>query len=195
MKKKRRSLTLIEVVIALAITGMLISFLWQSYFNCQKQLIVLEANKKSYMEKIFFHETISDLIKRLRPNKRYSAVHTPNTDNSLNKTLIFYSDAHIDVDPDFTGPCYFGLIHMEKKLLLTHWGSRNKKRTSVLMDGVDTVDFLFYNTSSKSWINYWDKKSISVPTMIKIKVSNLAATEFLFFPQLDVQPIKYSIKS
>lgn len=195
MKKKRRSLTLIEVVIALAVTGILISFLWQSYFNCQKQLITLEAHKKSYMDKIFFHETISDLIIRLTPNKRCSPVHTPNTDSTHPKTLILYSDAHIDVDPDFTGPCYFGLIHMEKKLMLTHWGSSDKKRTSVLLDDVEDVDFLFYNTLSKSWVKHWDKKSISVPMMIKIKIGNLGANEFIFFPQLDIEPIKYSIKS
>jgi hypothetical protein len=142
MKKKRRSLTLLEVVIALALTFMLISFLWQSYFNCQKQLLALEGSKKSYLEKIFFHETVSDLIKRIRHSKQCCAIHTSAADHPYGKVLLVYSDGHIDVDPDFTGPCYFGLVHQDKRLMLTHFGSKDKKRTLVLMDGVDTVDFL-----------------------------------------------------
>ncbi|MBM3208147.1 MAG: hypothetical protein FJZ57_06030 [Chlamydiae bacterium] len=191
MKKKKRSLTLIEIIIALAITGMLISFLWQSYFNCQKQLVSLESNKKSYVDKILLQETISSIVTRLTSNKNTAAIHTPKCDISLPKILMLYADAQIDLDTDLSGPCYFGIGQSEDKLIMTQWGANEKKRVTLLVNGIQNVDFLFYDVASSSWVDFWDKKNKKTPLMIKIRIDNSEKKEFVFFPQLNIEPIKY----
>ena len=191
MKKKKRSLTLIEIIIALAITGMLISFLWQSYYNCQKQLIALEATKKSYIDKISFQQAVSSIVTRLTNNKNTASIHTPKCDRSLPKILILYADAQIDIDTDLSGPCYFGIGQCEDKLVMTQWGANEKKRVTSLINGIQSVDFLFYDVASSSWVDFWDKKNKKTPLMIKIRIDNSEKKEFVFFPQLNIEPIKY----
>jgi type II secretory pathway pseudopilin PulG len=189
-KKHKFSLTLIEVMIALVLTGILMSFLWQAYFGLQKQLYKIEEKKAESLASVAFQERVSKLISWV--SKEDPLLYTVENRHEP-KMLIFKAEMPVDPDPDFSGPLLCGLYLSENsELCITEWASEDKVRSEVLMEKVSSFDTYFYEEKKKTWQPSWPENSKSMPVMIRCKVSKGSTTsEYYFFPSQHLGPIIY----
>jgi len=189
-KKHKFSLTLIEVMIALVLTGILMSFLWQAYFGLQKQLYKIEEKKAKSLEAIVFQQRVSKLISSV--TKEDPLLYTLENRHQP-KILIFKAEMPVDPDPDFSGSLLCGLYLSENnELSLTYWASEDKVRSEVLMEKVTAFDTYFYDEKNKTWEPIWPEHSKSMPVMIKCKITKGSTPEeYYFFPSQHLGPIIY----
>ena len=183
-------MTLIEVMIALVLTGILMSFLWQAYFGLQKQLYKIEAKKAESLASVAFQERVSKLISSV--SKQDHLLYTVENKHEP-KILIFKAEMPVDPDPDFSGSLLCGLYLSENsELCITEWASENKARSEVLMEKVTGFDTYFYDENKKTWQPSWPENSKSMPVMIKCKIMRGSAIrEYYFFPSQHLGPIIY----
>ena len=193
MKKRSYSLTLIELVIALALTGLIMSYLWQSFFNGQKQQASIGIMKEAALKKIYFQEKMSQLFISLNPE---TPLFTPDPNKSEGIVLALNAIHPIDLDPDFSG-AYQSVIKLleDKKLCLIHLGKNKKIRSEVLFNEVNHIDILFFHPDEQIWTTIWDKTDETIPCMIKLIISSEQKEEYIFFPSQHIKPITYHIKS
>lgn len=193
MKKRKHSLTLIEVVIALALTGLILSYLWQSFFNAQKQQTLLGYWKEETLKKLYFQEKMSSYFTSLE-NK--GPVFTVDAKEAPEILLGLHTFHPIDPDPDFSGsyPC---LLHLseDKKLFLIHLGKNKKTKEELLLSDVHHLEILFFDPDARIWKRTWDQKEATIPCMIKFIVETKIKEEYVFFPSQYIQPISYPTKT
>ncbi|MCX6987413.1 MAG: hypothetical protein NT065_04575 [Chlamydiae bacterium] len=192
MKKRSYRLTLIEVVIALALTGLIISYLWQSFFNSQKQQASIGIIKEGTLKKIYFQEKMSQLFISLNPE---APLFTPDSNKTEGIVLVLNALHPIDLDPDFSGAhkCVIKLLE-DKKLCLIHLGENKKIRSEILFNDVNHIEIFFFHAEEKTWTNTWDKTDKTIPCMIKFIISSKDREEYIFFPSQHIKPITYRIK-
>jgi type II secretory pathway component PulJ len=195
-KKHKFSLTLLEVVIALSLTAILITFLWQTYYRMQKQLLVIEKQKSTALSKLFFEEKLSKAISLISPEGGGKLFYTKKDRSSPHPLLVFQAKLPIDPDPDFSGVVLSGLYLSERKeLCLVHWVSEEKARQEVLLQNVKDYQLLFYDGLKKEWKEEWPEKTEELPAMIKCKIATKdAQEEYLFFPSQYLGPVLYPKK-
>ncbi|NDE82344.1 MAG: hypothetical protein EB051_01845 [Chlamydiia bacterium] len=193
MKKRSYRLTLIELVIALALTGLIISYLWQSFFNSQKQQGAIGIIKEGALKKIYFQEKMSQLFIALNPD---APLFTPNADKTEAIVLVLNVLHPVDLDPDFSGAykCLIKLLE-DKQLCLIHLGQNKKIRSEILFNDVNHIEILFFHPEKKNWTNTWDKTDNNIPCMIKFLISSKEREEYIFFPSQHIKPITYHTKS
>lgn len=193
MKKRSYRLTLIEVVITLALTGVIMSYLWQSFFNGQKQQAAIGIMKEGALKKIYFQEKMSQLFISLNPE---TPLFTPDPNKSEGMVLVLNAIHPIDLDPDFSGAhkCVIKLLE-DKKLCLIHLGKNKKIRSEVLFNDVKHIEILFFHPDEPIWTHTWDKSDETIPCMIKFIISSQEKEEYTFFPSQHIKPITYHIKS
>lgn len=195
-KRSKFSLTLIEVVVALSLTAVLISFLWQTYYHLQKQLVIMEKRKSESLQKLFFQEKISKLFSYIETEDGEKLLYTIKDRSRSQPTLIFKTKLPIDPDPDFSGLILSGLYLSEQgELCLVHWASKDKMRVEVLLQNISSYQMLFYDPLKKEWNDQWTEKMEGIPAMIKCKVlAKELQEEYLFFPSQYLGPILYPKK-
>ena len=171
MRKHKYSLTLLEVVIALSLTGILLTFLWQAYFSSQKQLALMQSKKAVSLQKVLFQEKLSYLTSSLVKEGASHLVYTAPCKVSSSPMLVFQSLLPIDLDPDFSGPTLSGLYLTDTNLCLVHWANEDKMRNEVLLKEVSSCEFLFFDAKQKAWNKEWSQKNQNAPEMIKIQIT------------------------
>jgi hypothetical protein len=181
------------VVIALALTGLIISYLWQSFFNSQKQQAAIGIIKEGTLKKIYFQEKMSQLFISLNPE---APLFTPDSNKTEGMVLVLNALHPIDLDPDFSGAhkCVIKLLE-DKKLYLIHLGKNKKIRSEVLFNEVNHIDILFFHPDEQIWTTIWNKTDETIPCMIKFIISSEQKEEYIFFPSQHIKPITYHIKS
>lgn len=194
--RRKFSLTLIEVVVALSLTAILLSFLWQTYYHLQKQLLSMEKKKAESLQKLFIQEKISKLFSHIEAESGEKLLYTMKDRSRSHPTLVFKTTLPIDPDPDFSGLVLSGLyLSEQKELCLVHWASKDKLRTEVLLQNIVSCHMLFYDSLKKEWKEEWTEKMQGTPAMIKCKIATKEfQEEYLFFPSQHLGPILYPQK-
>lgn len=196
MRKRNYSLTLLEVIVALSLTGILLAFLWQSYFNSQKQLMTTQRKKTESLQKMLFQEKVSNLIAALVKEDSEKLLYTVPSKISSYPMLVFKTFLPVDLDPDFSGPVLSALYLTDAKdLCLVNWASNNKMRSEVLLKEISSCRFLFFDAKKKQWEENWPQKNEGFPEMIKLLITQKEKSEtYLFFPTQHLGPIIYPKK-
>ena len=177
-------------MIALVLTGILMSFLWQAYFGIQKQLSQIEEKKSESLASLVFQERVSKLISSI--SKQAPLLYTVESRHEP-KIFVFKAQMPVDPDPDFSGPLLCGIYLSEQhELCLTEWANEYKTRSEVLIDKVDRFDLHFYDEKQKTWQSSWPENSKSLPVMIKCEIiRGSVSNEYYFFPSQHLGPILY----
>jgi hypothetical protein len=126
---KKRSLTLIEVVIALAILGTILGIL----FSLIQFLSKTKATNQALKQTLAPRHLLYMKLKQLAQGDAEMEIK--------NKVLTITKDNFIDPDPSFIGKIKYLLYLDQNALCLATWGRKKAHRLDVLMSDVRTLEF------------------------------------------------------
>jgi hypothetical protein len=193
--KKRFTISLIEVIIALFLTGIIITFLWRAFFQTQKNILHVEKKKNLALQNHFFYQKMARLLCHIPSKPGASALFTYQETKNDPLTFFFLTDRPVDPDPDFSGTCLQNLYLIGEDLCLATWGNRDKVRFEVLKSHVSSLTITFFDSKEKKWIPIWPEDQSYLPVMIKLQViENFQQQDFVFFPSQHIPAILYPIK-
>jgi hypothetical protein len=193
--KKRFALSLIEVMIALFVTGIIISFLWRAFFQTQKHIAIVEKKKNFALQNHFFYEKMARLLCLIPSKPGSSALFTHQETKNDPLTLFFFAERPVDPDPDFSGTCLQNIYLKGEDLCLATWANRDKGRFEVLKRHISSFSFTFYDSKEKKWMSVWPEDQSYLPVMIKIQIiENQQPQDFVFFPSQHIPAILYPVK-
>ena len=151
---RKRSLTLLEVIIAFTLLGFLLSALLPIYFQTKKQQIHFEKGKEEILQRLRFYFRIKHLFE-------CSFVKIDNDH------LMFTYDNPLDGDEDFRTSVSSRLERKNDKIVLHTTAKNGKTRPSeVLWENVTSCEFPTLNEQvghtlllQVNAIPFWFKKS------------------------------------
>lgn len=190
-KRKARSLTLIEVVIALTLIGMILSLLWQAIFGLQRRSITEQKKSTSSVEKALFYTRLSQLFNCL--DKDSAPLYTEK--NSHSALPVFVVSAHhpIDTERAFSGLLKSSLTLEEGHITLTSYAKQGEETLKEhFFSHVKSLSISFFDPSLAQWKESWEKTSKNTPAIVRITYQRENKEEELFFfPSGEAAPILY----
>lgn len=202
MRRRRRALSLLEVVIALSSAAVLLFFLFGFY----RQLTVLDIEAERVQERIFARERIQlrlmQLFSKLPPENEQSPplFYTESTPDSPSTALIFSFDQGLDPDPNLSGTVEAELLLTKSKKLELHTRPFQEKiegRKEILAEKISSLSLYFFDPVEESWQPSWEKGK-STPTMVKLLLKEEGESQevsFAFFLPSSQLPVKYDAKA
>lgn len=188
-RKKQSALTLIEIIIALTIMGMILSLLWQALFGIQKKGLWQQKKAAVCLEKMVFYTKISDLFLKL--SKEPPSLHTLSTADG--QSLVIHASHPIEKEQDFSGYLTSTLSLKGGHITLTTQArSGHGSISDHFFTYVDEVTFVFFDEETRQWTREWKEEKKKIPTMMRIIYrQGKDVEELTFFPKGDVEPIVY----
>ena len=130
MVKKKHTLTLLEVVIALSLTAILLAVLMGSATRLFVFRHRLESAKQEILTKKVIQERLTTLFASLENNRDIStgaSIPKPTLYSEDGTKLSLQLDHLIDPEPAFSGKCSATIeVDNEKRLVLTLFGKEEK---------------------------------------------------------------------
>jgi hypothetical protein len=188
---KKRPLTLLEVIIALSLTGVLLSVLFGFYKHLSFSNVSITAAKQTVLYREWTQEKLAQVFSAALPKEGFCTV---SLEKSIGKALSFHYDNGPDPDPNY---CHVvrGALHLNSKneLCLITWPGRKQ----VLYAGVKAIHFSFFDGEELSWKDAWSEED-RLPEMLKLTVyedkHRDQPIEFAYFLPIPNQQIKYAPK-
>lgn len=175
--KKKKALTLIEVMIALVLTSILLTTL----FNFYKRLFITRSDiqkcKETILQRVWTQQRLAQIFDKTLPEVEqekglifFSTDHS----NALGPVLYFFYDNGIDPDPSFCGPLKAMLyLSIDKKLTLSTFSGREE----ILCERINSLRFSFFDEKEAVWKQQWSEKE-QLPLMVKMILDE---NPFVFF--------------
>lgn len=188
MRTKKHPFFLLEICVALCLSGILMGTLFRSYISLQKAQKKLQKNQEIFLERAHFLSTMQTLF-----------FHIPDAAGKLqtskliqwdlqekNPAIYFPTDLGISLRPDFSGPVYAAL-QLDKKnqlaLIFSPAKKDSKKRKKeILLKGVEKLSFSFFAAKEEryNWLKGKDLETL--PSIIKISLVQRGNNiDFAFF--------------
>ena len=187
--KKKRSLTLIEVIVALGLTAIVLGTLFTFYRQLFGTKAELQKSKEIVFQRVWLQERLSQLFSNALYKKEGSVFYTAHPSGSIGSALYLYFDNGVDPDPVYCNEVN-GMIYLgdDKLLKLCIFPDR----LETLMEDVCSVKFSFFDDDTKEWTTQWPHDKQDIPLMVKIFVTKEKETEFVFFLPGAYEKIDYS---
>jgi hypothetical protein len=203
MKRKIRFFTLIEVLIASALTLIILAVLIGAYFQAQNAVLEGERRrmelwpKRTFamrMEALFLHISEAEPEKQIfSSTTAQGGFYAPGS-----QTLLFAFDNGVANELSFTGEVLGRLfVDSRDRLTLLIWPARSKwkedlpdPRREVLLTGVKKLTFQFLalpENGAPQWKEQWNKEDKEIPGMVKMNLtySDNKEESFIFLiPQI-----------
>lgn len=174
----KRYATLLEAIVALALTAGLLSLLLSSYFSASKAQIAAGKELWPVIETHALHTRLSQLIPNISATdpKVLSDGHS----------LLFHFHNEVDDDPHFSAEVAGHLLLDENHLVLTTSCIRDDlpPRHEILTQ-TSKLSFRFYERG-EGWFDSWDRDEL--PTLIKINADEF---EFTYALPNANKPVRY----
>lgn len=189
MKKRAKSaLTLLEMSIAIFITGILLSSLWGMYHNWYKSYDKAQKTQIKLHRMIFLKHRLEQLFSQVaQPDKR-PFLFTP-----LQNTLCLCYEGGPDPELAFN-KAIRSLIFLDesKRLCLTTFSEDRQSRTEVLLDKVSFLEISFFDPQINSWQMIWPEEVDHPPLWVQLKWKRELEEETLIFrSNHPMEPILY----
>lgn len=174
LRRRKRPLSLLEVLIVMVLASILLGTLFYS----QKDIARVQNEVEVAKEQIFQRERFF-----LRMNQLMTAHSTLQMKNG---SLILNYDNGVDRDSSFSGPVISLLYLQNDKVFLATWpqeqgSERNKARgrLEILWEKAESLSFLFFDEKKNKWEKEIPQEGVK---MIKIIINiNKNKIEFPFF--------------
>lgn len=169
-KRKKHSLTLLEVAIAICLIGILVPSLWSVYQNWFGSYKNIQETHAKIEKKLFLKHRLERLCLRLKDLNEPNFLFTPQ-EKSIFPSICFSYKAEPDKDPAFNGVVR-SLLYVDerKQLCLTTWGTDLKKRTEVLLKEISSLRITFFDPEKASWEDSWLETLDHLPLWIKLEI-------------------------
>jgi hypothetical protein len=186
MKYKKKSLTLLEVLVALVFLGFIFTFLLSTFSQTIKTSSRLKNIKTEAFSRFHVHRRLFLLFSHLgslTKNKNSYFFYCDKHPYTSSSFLAFTINGILDPDPQFCGVNHCSLHLQDKTLFLTITPENNPSltRQEILLHEVKSIDFTFYK--QKLWIEHseqikklplvthmWDKDLCLLPSSFDLKV-------------------------
>lgn len=139
-KRPKQSFTLLEVSIAVAIAGILLSGLWNLYYRWYKSFDKIRILQDETHRMLFAYCRFQKLSERMAATRKGAfAYRIPGEER-----VCFGYEGEIDPDPVFNGFLY-GLLYKDGKdrLCYTEYAPDGTNRTEMWLDKVSVFEFSF----------------------------------------------------
>jgi type II secretory pathway component PulJ len=185
--RKKYSLTLLEIVVAITLLG----FLLTGLFNCFRQGIKKNIAAKELKQKVLELELFQQRLKNLFDEETGLSLQEHPEASGL-ALIVNYNQP---VDPEFE-MCGIleGMLFLNKnkELCLASWSEKGKGRIEILLDKVDAFKCGFFDSKKREWIDTWSSKEEKKPVMVSIDlVWNGNKVPFVFFLVDSSEQISY----
>ncbi len=192
-RRKKNNLTLLEVLIALVLAGLILSGVLTFYFQISKKQIEIKELKKTVMPIELMRQRLSHLFAQAHieqgdtPRFFYTLSHP----DATSPALFFSYDYGIDPDSHFCGKLKGMLYHnAQDQLCLVTWGEKGS-RQEVFLEQVEEISFNFFDVKKKQWRHTWGKKDPLPPFFTMTWAFKSAPkdklTSTFFFPNADAK--------
>lgn len=143
--KKKRPLTLLEVIISLSLTALLLTVLINSATRLFSTRARIESAKQEVLAKTLIQERLSTLFSELALHKGLPEKEPQGPLESLDgKTLTLFLENQIDPDPSFCGSIKGELFVESEALIFQLAGKNDTVRKEILLEGVKSISFQFF---------------------------------------------------
>lgn len=202
MIRKKRTAILLELLIALSLTAMLLTFLFSFLVESAKIEKKLDKARMAITARGHLQTRLQSVLSSLSHNSLEAPLYTQTFDKEKQPSLVAFFDNGIDPDPAFSGAVLGRLFLDEKQnLSLAIWPlDKNKAhlwRNEILMPGIESFEFAFLGRNSApdqkkkekieqvnsalAWRSLWAKSESRVPSMIRLSLQEEKAKEPLHF--------------
>ena len=199
-KRKKQALSLLEVVIALALTSVVLLFLF-SYF---REITVADVEMQKVQEKLFARERVQlrlmQIFSNLTSDEKTSFFYTETAPEAFGVRLVFTFENGIDEDEMLSGNVK-GVLQLAKnrtlELRTLPLEGKEVGRSELLMEHVKNFSFKIFDLEKKIWQDAWPEERQASPAMIKIilEKEEKEKVEFAFFLPASQPPVEYKEKT
>ncbi|MBS0627881.1 MAG: prepilin-type N-terminal cleavage/methylation domain-containing protein [Verrucomicrobia bacterium] len=190
MKKKvKQALTLLEVNIAIFITGILLSALWGLYYNWYKSYDKAQKIQSELHNILFAKCRLEQIFDRVAKSKKDQFVFTPEKE----VTLCLSYEGGPDPDPLFNKTLRSLLYKDDRgRFCFATWSPTLESRVEVLLDEVSSLEFFFFDLQTASWQSTWKEEIDHLPLWVKVYIKRKGKEETMVFPlRYPLEPILY----
>lgn len=174
MRKLKCCLSLLEVSVAIFLTGIILSFLWTFYKD------TLFTQKKLQTESLYAHQVMLTKT-RLSLLIQEVAQDPTNSISTPDHYLLFSYNHLLDPDPAFRGKISSYLyLDRSNRLCLTSFGTAGKCRQEILFFPLKKFQFELFDLKNLLWSS---KGLDTLPLWVHVKLDDLD----LYFRSLHVE--------
>lgn len=190
---KKRALTLLEILIALSLAGILLTTLFSFYFQIFHTKIDLQKAKQIVEARAWTQQRLVQVFGHLvaEVEEKGLAFYTTIHPDALGPALVFYYDNGIDCNFEYCGEKRAMLyLNKKKQLTLLTW----PKRAEILLEKASSLRFSFYDLKQQEWKEAWAREGEKFPAIIKMEILLSKAkepSEFAFFLSDITKKISY----
>jgi hypothetical protein len=173
MKRKKKFFTLLEVVLAVFLTGLILSALWElhhRYYLGYKKIQILQAQTE---KKLFLHQRMKTLLATIANQSQKARLFTPG--NLEAPSFAFCYEQAADQSPALNGPvCSLLYIDSQKRLCLCTWPeNQSTSRIEILHDSVLDLRLFFFHPEAHIWQESWHpfEEQNPLPLWMKMEIS------------------------
>jgi hypothetical protein len=174
MRNKRRSFTLIEVIIAGALAAMLLGTVTQLYYLLETQARMARELRGDLFQRRFLQFRLTSLFASTVGVKQEQQVlffsSRGGSSVAVGDSLVFVPDRGIDLKPEFSNHLLARLYRDEKnRLCLAYWplperweeGGVPPMQREILMEDVTALSFSFYSPPTDDQLSQGKKNEIT----------------------------------
>lgn len=186
--KKKRPLTLLEVMFATVLLGFVLTGLFQAFRQGLEKNIAARKLKQKVLQIELFQQKMRNLF------ASEEGVWIEKHPDSSSPALFI--DHEVLVDPDFTlcGKLQGMLfLNTQKELCFVSWSDTGSSRIETLLDQVEEFKCRLFDVKTASWECTWPQKKGEEPAMVCIDLK-LGEKEipFVFFLKKGNEPLIYT---
>lgn len=189
---KKRTIILFEVLIALSLTALLLTYLFSFFVECAKLEVKLDSARKAILARSMVQTRIQNILSMIdRGTSEPACLYTKLFEKENQESLVAIFDNGIDPDPAFSGPIMGRLFIDEKgSFTLASWPLSKAKnlpwRTEVLLSQVERFEFEFLSRLSAcqqgtketmkkvnenyAWRSRLPKSQTEFPSIIRLRI-------------------------
>lgn len=205
----KRSVTLLEVLIALSLTAIVLGAIFTSYRNITTTHLKAEKAKAEVLNNKNVYQRLNYIFSRFSFEKKETKeknnpkvsppFYTTSLSDSLGLVLNIEYDNGIDPESSFCNQVRSELyLNRQKELCLATYSKKGIKRMEVLKENVQGLNFQFFNPSSKdSYSTSWSIEKEGLPAIVEMTLvlnKDLPPIEFAFFVSNNPPEIIYKRK-
>lgn len=177
-KKRRRQITLLELMIAMGLMMIILSTLAYFYMQLEEINRESEIEQKRLFKQLYLSTRLADILPKTQSpkNEKNSAYFYTTTSSdpailSGTTSLVFTYDNGVKLDPQFSNRVLGRLfLDKEHRLCLAVWPSSERweeghappMKSEVLLDDVESIDYRFYVPPKKDREKVWKQAGMTV---------------------------------
>lgn len=186
--RKKRSLTLLEVIIAIFLLGILLTGLFNTFRQGIKKNISTREIKQTVLQLELFQQKLKNLFSQ--ENGVWMERHPQASGTALFTDFEQKADPNFEMCGDLLGMLF---LNAKKELCFVSWSEKGKERMETLLDKVTSFKCRLFDPKKGEWNNTWPQKREGSPAMVAIDLTwNGKEIPFVFFLKSSSDKIIYT---